>query len=341
VDGVIALDQHAIRFVVDALEPLEVAGQDQPITGENVIQAARQAWAPGAQPEMEWWLHRKDFYEALLQGIRGRVERGLDRDDLFGLLRASRRALNERHLLVYLHSERGSGIAHQLGWDGAMRAVSGDYLMVVHSNVGFNKANALVQQRLQYTVDLRDPLRPVATLTLTLQHTGPGESPCNQQSRYGPTYEEMMQRCYWDYVRVYCPAGTQLVSASRHPIAGAELLSGQDRSGEAIIEPAEQGRAAFANLVLVRPGEAVEVRFDLVLPPGSVVQQEGGYAYTLLIQKQPGTSAVPVDVRVLLGPTAALRRSVPQPDGVAAGEATYSLALDTDRTVAIEVARLD
>ncbi len=337
VDGVIAFDQQAVRLIVEALGPLEVAGQAEPITGEDVITAAREAWAPGEQPEMDWWLHRKDFYEALLVSMRARIERGLGREELIRLLVAGRRALDERDLLVALRDERASAVARHLGWDGALRPSPGDYLMVVHSNVGFNKADGLVEKQLLYSVDLRDPLAPTAALTVTLHHPGPGERPCNQGSRYGPTYEEMMQRCYWDYMRILSPAGTRLIAASRHPIAGAELLSGQEWSGEAVVQPPEAGRAVVANLVLVRPGETAAVRFDLALPPSTVVQRRNGFAYTLHIQKQPGTRGQPVEVRVLLGSAMTLRHSSPPPSVVAGNEVVYSLTLESDRTLAVEV----
>ena len=47
-------------------------------------------------------------------------------------------------------------------------------------------------QRAKALFDQEDYLEAIQEFNvITLQHPGPGESPCNQQSRYGPTYEEM------------------------------------------------------------------------------------------------------------------------------------------------------
>ena len=85
---------------------------------------------------------------------------------------------------------------------------------MVDSNVGFNKVNAAVQQAIAYRVE------PVsggldATLTLTYTHTAPaGAEPiCDRTPRYGDSYDALINRCYWDYVRVYAPGNSELLAA--------------------------------------------------------------------------------------------------------------------------------
>ena len=70
--GVIALDQQAVRLLIEALGPLHVEGYSEPITGQNVIHMARQAWNPGDQPSDDWWPHRKDFMFLVLAGVARR-----------------------------------------------------------------------------------------------------------------------------------------------------------------------------------------------------------------------------------------------------------------------------
>ncbi len=56
-------------------------------------------------------------------------------------------------------------------WDGTLQSPSrSDYLAVVDTNVGFNKANAAVQPQIDYRVT-PDGTGLVATLTLTYTHT--------------------------------------------------------------------------------------------------------------------------------------------------------------------------
>ena len=220
IDGVLAIDQHALRLFVAALQPLRVLEYPEPLTSENVIPAIRRSWAPapGEGLTAEWRRRHKDFMGRLLTAAvhRLQLQDGPDRVNLTSLGAAALRALEERHLFVYLPEGGAAAEAlHQAGWDGALRDVPGDYLMVVDANLGFNKVNPYVTESLSYTVDLRDPAAPRANLTLIHTHTSPLTGvPCRHEARYDLSYEQMMHRCYWDYVRVYVPGGSRLLELS-------------------------------------------------------------------------------------------------------------------------------
>jgi len=335
-DGVIALDQHAIRLLVAALEPLAVAGATEPVTGDNVIRLARQAWQPDEKLSAEWWTQRKAFMAAVLDAVARRLAQEPARADGLRLGQAMLQALEQKHVLLYLSEPATAVWAAAAGWDGRLLTSSGDYLMVVDSNVGFNKVNALVEESLEYAVDLTDPDRPRAILTVRHRHTlAQGESPCRQEPRYEDTYEKMMARCYWDYLRVYAPAGAQLLAATPHPIAGPELLSGAERPGWPTVERSELGHTVFATLLLLRPGEALETHFEYALPPTALSDVGDARAYTLAIQKQPGTNAIPVHVRILLPPGAAVITSDPPPSSLHTTSVEYSLLLERDRSLKV------
>ncbi len=336
-DGVIALDQQAIQRLVDALGPLEVEGYPEPVTGENVIRAAREAWAPGEAPADDWWRHRKDFMAHLLEAVLRRVREEPERVDPARLARAVLQSLERKDLLVYLQDEQAADLLKELGWDGAMRSVSGDYLMVVDTNMGFNKVNALVEESLEYVVDLTDPARPRAVLTVRHRHpVAEGESPCRQEPRYDPTYEQMTRRCYWDYLRVYVPPNSTLLAATPHPVPGEAMMSGRPTSGEVTVESAETGHQVFATFFLLPPGQALETRFEYLLPTDVLrALGSGEVEYTLTVQKQPGTRGVDLEVRLLLPQGADLATSDPSPASADGGEVRYALRLDTDRVLRV------
>jgi hypothetical protein len=60
--------------------------------------------------------------------------------------------------------------------------------------------------------------------------------------RYDPVYEQMMDRCYWDYLRVYVPQGSRLLDATRIPVPGEVLFSGEGESGGAPSNRLKRGR---------------------------------------------------------------------------------------------------
>ena len=184
--------------------------------------------------------------------------------------------------------------------------------MVVDANLGFNKINPLVSERLTYTVDLRQPERPRATLALAHRHTGPRTGqPCQHGSRYDLTYEQMMQRCYWDYVRVYGPLGSRLLEATTQPVPGELLLTGNEGLGDIEVISQEAGKSVFATLFVLDRGERTRVDLSYELPAEVMGHADGTRRYQLYLQKQGGTDARDVQVELIL--PAGAKRVVPSP----------------------------
>jgi hypothetical protein len=346
VDGVMALDQQAVRLVVGALGPLRLEGYEESVTADNVIQLARQYWASplGAgtlgEGAGDWWAHRKDFMGALLKATMAELEGEVTPAEAIELARAIRQAVEERHLLIWLDDAAAAELLREAGWDGAILSTDGDYLMVVDTNMGFNKVNLNVDQALHYrvTIDEAGNVRAVATLTYHNMSTREVEE-CVQEARYDLTYEGMMNRCYWDYLRLYVPEGASLVVATSNPLPPGSLyrkLSGAGAgTGEPDIGPPEKGKQVFGTFFVVPPQESKEVHFTYELPSGILDGPGDGYRYGLLIQKQPGTMALPFQATVELPPGAELVAAEPQPDAVEGNILRYRLTLATDRRLEV------
>jgi hypothetical protein len=336
VDGVIALDQEAVRQLVAAMEPLTVAGHPQPVTGETVIQAARAAWAPSDPEDVSqaWWEQRKDFMGQTFVAVMHKLQREPDQVDSVAMARALVRSLEERHLFIYLPEGEAGAALREAGWDGALQDPPGDYLMVVDANLGLNKVNPLISETLTYTVDLREPEQPRATVTLLHRHTGTrtGE-PCRHGLGYAPTYAQMMRRCYWDYVRVYASQGSHLLKATPHPVPGRLLLSGEARAGEAEVLPDEQGKSVFASFFVLERGHRITTDFVYQLPAEVVERTGESRRYRLYLQKQGGTDARDVHVVIHLPAGATLRGSSPPATQRTAERLVYRLRLRTDVTL--------
>ena len=300
VDGVIAADLTALQRLVGALGPLHLEGYDRPVTGQNVLEFMKAAWArppegpsfdvwaEGRREERRKWLrHRKDFMGILLKGVLSRLEGGGDLK-LGRLIWALKRSLDEKHLLIHVDDPQAAELLAAAGWDGALRPGDGDFLLVVDSNVGFNKANPHIEQEIVYQVRVEECggepcARPRAELTLRYRHTAPVHlEECIHAPRYGDSYEEMTERCYFDYVRVYAPAGSELRESSGFQPGSVETMSG------------ERGTQLFAGFFVIAPGEEREIKLSYDLP--SAVVADG--VYRLRVQKQPGTGALPLRVQV-------------------------------------------
>ncbi len=340
IDGVIALDQRALQRLVGAIGPLDLGDAGEPVTGETILSYIRAVWNPeGGQTTGGWWSQRKSFMGTVARAAWARVEEG--DVDWVKLAQTLWELLEEKHVFVYLrHPEAASLLAAQ-GWDGSLRPdpVARDFLMVLDTNMGYNKVNARVEEALTYEVDLRRS-PPVATLTLHYTHTGQLVGPCQHAPHYGAVYEDMMNRCYWDYIRVYVPDGSRLVDATHIPVPGDALLSGEDYAGDVSVWPAEEGPwVVFGVLGLVLPSSTQTRQFTWTLPT-DVVQWDGDTGrYVLRVQKQAGTAGHPLTVRIRLPEGSELTTATPAPQAMGTDQVTYRTRLRQDRVFVLRFRR--
>lgn len=327
VDGVIAFDLNFVQALVGALEPLNMPGYQRPLTGGNVITAMRTIWAQPLDSETtvtptsgggsDWWKHRKDFMGDLMRATLEKAQGGDIRPG--SLLFAIKEALDRRHLLISVNDPAVQALLAESGWNGALQPGSGDFVALVDSNVGWNKVNGRVEQTLAYTVTLSADGAAQAELVVTYHHPAAATlTSCVHEARYGNTYEDMMERCFFDYVRLFAPEGAVLRTTD-----GLE-------PGTTGAAPGERGTSEMHGYFVMLPGSTHTVRFVYDLPPQ--VFQQGGY--TLRIQKQPGTRAWPLQVTVRL-PADGPWQATPTDAQVQAGLVTWRTTLAQDRSLVV------
>lgn len=329
IDGVVALDQEAVRELIGAVDPVVVEGAEEPVTSETILTHMHEAWAPGQEDwTLEWLRQRKSFMGAIASAAWERVEEG--QVDWAALARSLLRLLEEKHLLAYVPDPTVSQMLAEQSWDGALRPAAGDFLMVVDANVGYNKASAKVDEEILYEVDLRES-PPQARLTLTYTHTSSADATCHPETRYAVSYEGMMDRCYWNYIRVYVREGSELVDATRIPVPPEAVWAGEGESGEVTVKEAAEGPwVTFGVLGLIPPSTIQTRTFTWTLPPDVVEWADETGRYSLLVQKQPGTEGHPLSVRVRLPEGGAVVDAGPQPWSMEDGWVVYRTALDED-----------
>jgi hypothetical protein len=337
VDGVFAADLIAMESLVEALGPVYLQEYGQEVSGANVVDLMREYWAsPSGEGQTgDWWSHRKDFMGELLGAMMTRLETNIGSLDLAGLMEVLRRGVEEKHILVYVNDSMVSQTLAENGWDGAIESGVGDYLMVVDTNMGFNKVNPNIENDVRYRVTLGADGDVTSRLSVTYHNTSDSSvEECVQQSVYPPTYEEMMEGCYWDYLRVYVPEGAQLLRGPDLTLPEGSLWareSGQGGTPLVTEVGVEEGKDVFASFFVVGPTELHEVVYEYE-PGESSVEREGSTsAYRLLVQKQPGTLAVPVRVEVQLPPGSVLLSSSPEGASVTAERVVFQTDLRVDR----------
>ena len=336
IDGVIGLDQRALSQLVGVLEPLNVPGEAEAVTGDTVLAYMYAAWDPGdAVLDEAWWLQRKDFVGELA-GVA--IEKVTSGDvDYLRLADVVVALLEERHLQIYVKDEATSRWLAAKGWDGGLppRTGEGDFLAVVEANVGYNKASAHVSRRLRYEVDLSGSI-PIGAVELRYENHNPASQPCDARVRYDARYQDMMDRCYWAYVRLYVPEDSTLDAASRHPIPPELLVSRQPWPGEAQIELIER-YTVFSQAFLLPRAEVEVLTFAYTLPPTVVVSEPSGVqSYRLVIHKQAGWSELQVEVGLRLPESAVVLNADPQPRLWDDRLLTYEMVSRTDIEIVLE-----
>jgi hypothetical protein len=300
-DGVVAVDLAALQGLIEAIGPVALPAYGQQVDGGNVLALLKRYWqTPLAAPSIEagtdsgWWEHRKDFMADLLGAIVTKLESESGTISASKLLLALKRQLDEKHVLIYLHDQDAARLLAENNWDGRLRSADGDYLLVVDSNLGYNKVNPNVEEGIEYRISVGQDGSFQSQATVTYFNRSARETDqCVHASKYGDSYDELMQGCYWDYLRLYVPQGSRLVEAQ-----------GVDEPVEVSVEG---DKRVFATFFVLAPGEEKQISFSYSLPPD--ILQEG--RYSLLVQKQAGTLNHPLDVTLELPGEVARAEPVP------------------------------
>jgi hypothetical protein len=342
VDGVIAADLVALQSLVGALGPVHLEEYGVDVNAANVMNLMRGYWAsPGGEGQSEdWWLHRKDFMGEVLGALLVKLETDIGSLDLSELIEVLSRGFEERHFLIYLADPTVSDILAENEWDGSLLSPAGDFLMVVDSNVGFNKVDPNIESSVHYHVLLNEDGSAEGEVTVSYRNKSTvAMDQCVQEARYPPTYQEMMEGCYWNYLRVYVPEEGQLLEGPELTLPEGSLpIRYADVAGTALppeVGPVEAGKNVFATFFVVPPGEERVMVFRYQLP-SDVLEKDGSTTrYTLLVQKQPGTLSVPLHIAVTLPAGSEVLSTNPEAESLTNGEVAVQTNLLVDRELEI------
>lgn len=315
VDGVIAVNQQLLPQVLGALGPVTIDAYNERVDGGNVMAKIQEYWASpqGIGQAADWWVHRKDFTGKLFEVMMRRLTSGdFERTKVTAALLEG---ILSKDLLIYVND---SNAASSLARDGALSSGPGDALMIVDSNVGFNKVDGNVQRQAEYAVALDSSGAARATLTITYTNlSAPSDSFCVHQPYYLTNYADLQQGCYWDYVRVIAPGRSELVDATPELYATAELLP--------------QARASFGGYFFVPRAERKTIRFEYRAP---AVLKDGS-SYTLRLEKQSGAPTMPVLVHIALPDGWRVQSANPVPTRAVGNAVEFAVTLDRDQDIRI------
>lgn len=302
INGVFAIDQKAVSIMLDAVGPVVVEGASDPITSETMVSYIRGSKDTAIEEgEVE---HRKDSIGIVAEAILKKI---INEPTIswMKVIEKILKALNEHHFLLSFDDPIIKDSIAKLGWDGSISAGEGDFLMVVDSNVGFTKSNAVVEMGLTYNVDLSNLSAITSSLKIVHKNLASKDISCHMFGLNGGLlYRDQIDRCYWDYLRVYKPKDTELVNSSVHSVPAEWTISNIEVPAQVdILDENIQKVNGFGTYLVVPGGEKMETSFQFLLPSSVIINTANSlHEYHLRIEKQPGTSEIPIQIIIHLPP---------------------------------------
>lgn len=304
VDGVFAFTPTILERLLEVTGPIFLEQYNVTIDAENFL--------PLIQTEVEEKYDREENNpKAILSDLMDELLRRLTKissiEHAKKVIAAFVSGLNERHFLLYARHPDIETLIDGAGWSGRILEAPHDYLSVVHTNVNGYKTDGVITETLSHSIHIQPNGDIEDALTVTRQHGG-GETPY-------PWWNKVNA----DYLRVYVPLGSELLSAEgmtrevvtppldydtlgfrrdKDILHEEALLHIDPESGTRIGEDA--GKTVFGNWVYVSPGESVSVTYRYRLPIKlSFVQSEDiSQSFSVLYQKQSGTQGVQLKSQV-------------------------------------------
>lgn len=281
VDGVIGITPDLAVDMVKLTGPVTVDGVT--FTPENLVEEleyqVEQAFLDKNLP----WLQRKDIQVDLVEEVLDRLLH-LPTNRWVDAMRSFHVALTEGHLLFYDRDPQLQKLYEDNRWAGRQQKTDGDYLQWVDANLGALKTDVVLDRRLSYSVAPNEKGELIATASMTYRNTGKF------------TYRTGRYRTY---TRVFVPQGSTIIST--------EGSLRQDKTKNPSRAPygppdtgTEDGHTWFGTFVAIEPGETRTLTFTYKLPP-ALQTMAASDAYSLIVQKQLGTGAIPLTLNLDLG----------------------------------------
>lgn len=194
-DGLIAINFLLVKDLLRIVEPINIPDYDYEITADNLYQITQNEsernFFPGST-------QKKDFLAALTKYLILEVEK-LNTEQLIQLIKVIKKGLDEKQILINFNDSRPAKFFSQLNWNGAVKRkypddenLITDYVYIVDTNLGANKANCCVQRKVVQEVDINKNGLIKENLKITYINNSPKERP-KPPLFWGGIYENFLR----------------------------------------------------------------------------------------------------------------------------------------------------
>ena len=222
-DGVIAIDQQTLVDLLGVIGPLALEVMTDPITAANVVELYAGSQEKGTV-KTDGVVIRKPFIAQMANAVLQKLTSGSGEVDWTRLAESYAKSLAERHMLLQFDDPKIISRPGRFGMGRRSQTGSRGFFDGGGQQHWFQQDQCCGQSKITYDVDLTQPQNPTGTLALLQTNRSPSTRSCIQFGGHEIGDKYPIDYCYWNYLRVYVPAGTRLTGASPHPIPADWML---------------------------------------------------------------------------------------------------------------------
>jgi hypothetical protein len=267
VDGVVAVTSHVMERLLDVVGPIDLPEYGKTIDSRNFVLETEKA----VELEYDKTTNKpKQIIADLAPKVLAQLfEGGMNK--LPQLMAAAGESMATKDIQVWFRDPEIQAAADEFGWDGALKPQDGaDFLDVVDTNIAGGKTDGVVAEDVHLETSFESDGSLVDTVTISRTDNGtPGDQFTGLKNI--------------DYVRVYAPPGSELLSAEgfERPADGYFQKPDSSLQASALLTATEgnvsigtgdtditeeSGLAVFGNWMQIEPGETRVAKISYRLP---------------------------------------------------------------------------
>ncbi len=288
VDGVIAINANVAEKLLTLTGPIVLQEYGKTITSENFLEETQKA------VEIDFDRQKntpKKFISDLVPKMISQLQKEAQ-SDMMPLVQILSDAIRTRDIQMYMRSSPDQELFQRFGATGELRATSGDYLMIVDTNVGAGKSDGVIEESVAHTLTIQNDGTLIVHLRIERSHHGDRANPFTGVSNI-------------NYIRVYVPYGCTVLSTSGFQEMDPSLfkdppmeyhldndLKSIERDekndiAKKIATHTELGKTVITGWIATDVGESRVIELTYQLP--FTVQDIRRDGYSLLLQRQSGS----------------------------------------------------
>ncbi|MDP2656068.1 MAG: DUF4012 domain-containing protein [bacterium] len=302
VDGVIAINANLGKEILKLTGPIDMPVYEKTINQDNFLLEIQKS------VELDYDRSENKPKKLLSDLIPIVMERLIQssENEYASLIQTLLSALSHNDIQVYLSNEIDQALLQHLGFGGYVKNSPRDYAMIIDTNIAGGKTDSVIHSKINELIIFNENGTIDVNMRIWRQHTG----------AKGDLFTGVNNV---DYMRLYTPQGSRLLSADgfqapdptlfkNPPTTSHEDFDLRKIEGDVIFDIAgmytndEFGKTVFGNWIQTKPGTTslVEIRYRLPFTVDDLRMSSGSYGYVHLLQRQSASVVQDFSVDIVL-----------------------------------------